>query len=635
MDAPPIHITADEINCLIYSYLNDSGFTHSAFTLCNEGSLQSSPWFHKHIPRGELVELLSKALLYLEVESHWQGNELITSCKNKFSLLEHHVCSNEPPSPVPLKSPSASSTTTRLLPSVKAPKTLSSDKDASTSRETQVIPISTQSFYGTTSSIHTNGTLTPSDALTKRKGSPIAIDGPAEKRAKREPDDMDVDVATKTDSQSLSNAIAVPKSSLPISHDADAGKLARPRINPPVKSPDNKAIMMLPGHRTEVFLCSFNPKRHSQLASGSKDAVVNFWNLPDPPASESEAMAWNGQPITVDNHVEGVPGDMTTLTWNMEGTLLAIGSYDTVLRIFTSDGGSYFTHNQHRGPIFSVRFSPNGRWLVSASLDETTCLFNVKEKRLVRQYRCHQDCCLDAEWLDDTTFVTAGADGNIYVMKIDEPEPIKRISGHTDEINQLKCNPSRTRLASCSDDNTARVWNVEKIEPDTETDESIPGLGSTNQVIIPVVLSGHTHSVSMMGWTPSQKSGGPELLATSSFDCTVRIWDPTTGQCVKLLEDHARPVYTLTFSPDGKWLATGSGDGWVHVYWIKTWEKRWSWSAGHSKRGVFEIAWQMVQGINRLAVALESRMVAIVDVSKVPALRDPEPVLNGNSHGNS
>ena len=59
----------------------------------------------------------------------------------------------------------------------------------------------------------------------------------------------------------------------------------------------------------------------------------------------------------------------------------------------------------------------------------------------------------------------------------------------------------------------------------------------------------------------------------------------------------------------------------------QTWEKRWSWSTSHSKRGVFEIAWQMVQGINRLAVALESHMVAIVDALKIPALQDPDKMI--------
>jgi hypothetical protein len=40
----------------------------------------------------------------------------------------------------------------------------------------------------------------------------------------------------------------------------------------------------------------------------------------------------------------------------------------------------------------------------------------------------------------------------------------------------------------------------------------------------------------------------------------------------------------------------------------------------------------MVPGINRLAVALESRQVAIIDVLRISALQDPEFVMNGTAH---
>lgn len=72
-----------------------SGFHHSAFSLRGEGRLEQSPNFQKIIPRGELIELLSKAQLYREVEAHWTGDSLITNCKTRFSLLETHVCSHD------------------------------------------------------------------------------------------------------------------------------------------------------------------------------------------------------------------------------------------------------------------------------------------------------------------------------------------------------------------------------------------------------------------------------------------------------------------------------------------------------------------------------------------------------------
>lgn len=42
-----------------------------------------------------------------------------------------------------------------------------------------------------------------------------------------------------------------------------------------------------------------------------------------------------------------------------------------------------------------------------------------------------------------------------------------------------------------------------------------------------------------------------------------------TGECLHVFEDHKLPVYALRFSPTGRWVATGSSDGWLHVYDVK------------------------------------------------------------------
>jgi len=75
------------------------------------------------------------------------------------------------------------------------------------------------------------------------------------------------------------------------------------------------------------------------------------------------------------------------------------------------------------------------------------------------------------------------------------------------EINQIKCDPFGTRLASCSDDMTARVWDVEGISSPDE----IPGLVASKAV---VVLEGHKHSVSTIAWCPNNKIGTHPLIAT-------------------------------------------------------------------------------------------------------------------------
>jgi transducin (beta)-like 1 len=114
-------------------------------------TLQISP---KHIPRGELVELLTKALLYLEVESHWRGDRMSIHCKRGFSLLDRHECSVDPLPPPKHKSSSV------ILPSV------------------------------TDKSRQPNGSA---DDIVKRKASASSSEPPTGKRPRRNSNEMDVD----------------------------------------------------------------------------------------------------------------------------------------------------------------------------------------------------------------------------------------------------------------------------------------------------------------------------------------------------------------------------------------------------------------------------------------------------------
>jgi len=78
------------------------------------------------------------------------------------------------------------------------------------------------------------------------------------------------------------------------------------------------------------------------------------------------------------------------------------------------------------------------------------------------------------------------------------------------------------------------------------------------------------------------------ILASASFDSTVRLWDIERGSCFQTLTRHKEPVYSVAFSPDSKLLASGSFDKCVHI---------WSTQTGqlvHSYKGtggIFEVCW--------------------------------------------
>src|SRR6266568_7540618 len=77
-------------------------------------------------------------------------------------------------------------------------------------------------------------------------------------------------------------------------------------------------------------------------------------------------------------------------------------------------------------------------------------------------------------------------------------------------------------------------------------------------------LKGHTLAVASVDYSPDGR-----YLATGSYDRTAKIWDAATGTEVATLRNHQGTVEAVRFSPDGRILATGSYDGTVRLWdWV-------------------------------------------------------------------
>lgn len=151
--------------------------------------------------------------------------------------------------------------------------------------------------------------------------------------------------------------------------------------------------------------------------------------------------------------------------------------------------------------------------------------------------------------------------------------PIKTFQGHQNEVNAIKWDPQGRLLASCSDDMTLKIWTLSR-------DSWVHN------------LQAHLKEIYTIKWSPTGPgTNNPNsnlILASASFDSTVRLWDVDRGECIHTLSRHTEPVYSVAFSPDGKYLATGSFDKCVNIWNIASGELV---HVYKGSGGIFEVCW--------------------------------------------
>jgi WD40 repeat protein len=74
-------------------------------------------------------------------------------------------------------------------------------------------------------------------------------------------------------------------------------------------------------------------------------------------------------------------------------------------------------------------------------------------------------------------------------------------------------------------------------------------------------LTGHTDWVRSVAFSPDGR-----LLASSSWDWTIKLWDVASGSLVRTLSVHTNIITSVPFSPDGRLLASGSRDRTIKLW---------------------------------------------------------------------
>jgi len=185
-------------------------------------------------------------------------------------------------------------------------------------------------------------------------------------------------------------------------------------------------------------------------------------------------------------------------------------------------------------PEIANRDRVNTQMLLTANLSRF--VYGVQEKNRFS----HSNSVMSVVFSPDGKTIATGSDDNTVKLWNLEGKEIQTLKGHSASVLSVVFSPDGKTIATGSDDNTVKLWNLEGKEIQT--------------------LKGHSDRVLSVAFSPDGKT-----IATGSGDKTVKLWS-LDGREVQTLKGHSDSVRSVTFSPDGRTIATGSGDNTVKLW---------------------------------------------------------------------
>ncbi len=265
-----------------------------------------------------------------------------------------------------------------------------------------------------------------------------------------------------------------------------------------------------------------------RIVSGSGDRTVQTWD------------AFNGENSYI---YSGHTGPVYTVGWSPQGRYLASGSFDKTVQIWDATNGTQvYVYRGHRSWVWALAWSPDGRRIASGGLDNTVQVWDALTGNNALTYSGHNNIIHAVAWSPDGKYIaTAGADMTVQVWEAASGMLIFTYQPYSTSVWGLAWSPDSRRIASAADNKTVQIWDA---------------LNGDH----PYTYYGHSDFVYTVAWSPDGKR-----IASGGDDMTVQVWN-TDGSNPFTYTGHEASVRSVAWSPDGKWLASCSFDKTVQVW---------------------------------------------------------------------
>lgn len=334
-------------------------------------------------------------------------------------------------------------------------------------------------------------------------------------------------------------------------------------------------------HQGHVRAATFSPNC-AYILTASEDCTAVIWD------AESGRLLH-----TLRGHEEIV----SSASFNRSGTHVITASMDMTAKVWVVGTiEPLLTLEGHTEGVWSAAFSYYGRHIVSRTR-HTVGLWDAETGALLKNLHPHDDeeeiLCAGFTSHDIACCVTASRDDTACVWNVQTGELLQTLRGHEGSVFRAVFDEFGSRVVTASEDGTARIWKVEtgellcilrKYENAAWEEYQEPAFGAafgenwgdekivtTSRSNLPQVwdvkwcrllttLYGHEDTVFDAKFDCDCKR-----IVTSSYDKTARVWDITPGHLLMTIRVHWKGIGSGTFSPDGNQILTtgDAGQAWI------------------------------------------------------------------------
>ncbi|HEY3967435.1 MAG TPA: protein kinase [Planctomycetaceae bacterium] len=346
------------------------------------------------------------------------------------------------------------------------------------------------------------------------------------------------------------------------------------------------AVMLPKPPQGTIERVSVSADAKQLLTINSLEKTVRLWNLED----KTEILAPQGQGAFLDFH--STRGQLSTAVFTPEGeSVLTVGGSEA--RLWDKQRGTELISFSPNGIVAAAGFSPDGTHVVTGSWDNAARVWDAQTGIAVKKLEGHTSNVNSAVYSPDGSLIlTASDDKTAILWNAESGQAIRTLRGHADRIRSAVLSPDGRQILTASNDSTARLWSTETGAElgrfvghefavmsavfSADGNKVMTGGEDKTARIWDVATFKETLAEPLAGHTASVASvaflpDGLRVL-TGSLDNTAKLWDAQTGKEILTLKGHTKEVTCVGTSVNGRYVVTSSRDGTAVVWLSSDWK---------------------------------------------------------------